>query len=144
MGDWRNYFVFHGRLNRKPYWLMSLMAVAVFLAVGFVLGLFARMIGDSSAALSVFGLLFLPVIIALVWASLSISVRRLHDRDKAAWWILLLAVLPGVLGAIPIIGVLLSLPFSIWAFVELGCLRGTAGSNKYGNDPLQPAAEVFA
>jgi uncharacterized membrane protein YhaH (DUF805 family) len=31
---------------------------------------------------------------------------------------------------------LASLAISIWAFVELGCLRGTAGPNKYGPDPL--------
>jgi uncharacterized membrane protein YhaH (DUF805 family) len=39
----------------------------------------------------------------------------------------------------------LSLPFSIWAFVELGCLKGTAGSNRFGEDPLAaPLDEVFA
>jgi len=25
---------------------------------------------------------------------------------------------------------------TIWGFVEIGCLRGTAGSNTYGPDPL--------
>ena len=25
---------------------------------------------------------------------------------------------------------------AIWAFVELGCLRGTPGPNQYGPDPL--------
>ncbi|MEI9885256.1 MAG: hypothetical protein WDN08_01955 [Rhizomicrobium sp.] len=25
---------------------------------------------------------------------------------------------------------------SLWAFVELYCLRGTAGDNRYGTDPL--------
>jgi uncharacterized membrane protein YhaH (DUF805 family) len=25
--------------------------------------------------------------------------------------------------------------FTIWGFVEIGCLRGTAGSNKYGSNP---------
>jgi uncharacterized membrane protein YhaH (DUF805 family) len=29
---------------------------------------------------------------------------------------------------------------SIWACVELGCLRGTAGPNRYGPDPLASAA----
>jgi uncharacterized membrane protein YhaH (DUF805 family) len=31
---------------------------------------------------------------------------------------------------------LASVALSIWGFVELGCLRGTAGPNKYGSDPL--------
>jgi uncharacterized membrane protein YhaH (DUF805 family) len=25
---------------------------------------------------------------------------------------------------------------TVWAFVELGCLRGTVGPNRYGPDPL--------
>jgi uncharacterized membrane protein YhaH (DUF805 family) len=28
----------------------------------------------------------------------------------------------------------------LWAFVELGLLRGTAGANAYGPDPLADAA----
>ena len=28
----------------------------------------------------------------------------------------------------------------VWAFVELGCLRGTIGANQYGPDPLAPTA----
>jgi 3-hydroxybutyryl-CoA dehydrogenase len=32
-----------------------------------------------------------------------------------------------------------SLAISIWALVELGCLRGTVGPNRYGEDPLAPA-----
>jgi uncharacterized membrane protein YhaH (DUF805 family) len=31
---------------------------------------------------------------------------------------------------------LMSLVISIWTRVELGFLRGTAGSNRYGPDPL--------
>src|SRR6185437_14805182 len=136
MRDWRNYFTFQGRLNRRPYWLMSLMIVVVFVAVGSVLGIFSRMIGtsDTAPALAVVGLFFIPLIVALMWSSLSISVRRLHDRDKSGWWILMFGVLPGVLGVLPVVGALLSLPFSIWAFVELGCLRGAQGPNKYGEN----------
>jgi uncharacterized membrane protein YhaH (DUF805 family) len=25
---------------------------------------------------------------------------------------------------------------SIWGFIEIGCLRGSAGANSYGPDPL--------
>ena len=41
-------------------------------------------------------------------------------------------------------GAVLGLPFSIWGFVVMGCLKGTVGPNKYGDDPLQPLQEVFA
>ena len=36
---------------------------------------------------------------------------------------------------------------SIWGFVEIGCLRGNAGPNKYGSNPLQclpPEADYSA
>jgi uncharacterized membrane protein YhaH (DUF805 family) len=31
---------------------------------------------------------------------------------------------------------LAALALTIWGFVEIGCLRGTAGTNTYGPDPL--------
>jgi uncharacterized membrane protein YhaH (DUF805 family) len=31
---------------------------------------------------------------------------------------------------------LASFALTIWGFVEIGCLRGTAGPNKYGANPL--------
>jgi uncharacterized membrane protein YhaH (DUF805 family) len=31
---------------------------------------------------------------------------------------------------------------SIWAFVELYCLRGTVGENRFGPDPLNPLMTV--
>jgi uncharacterized membrane protein YhaH (DUF805 family) len=31
---------------------------------------------------------------------------------------------------------LVATAISIWAFIELGCLRGTRGTNAYGPDPL--------
>jgi uncharacterized membrane protein YhaH (DUF805 family) len=44
--------------------------------------------------------------------------------------------------SITIAGVLGLIAFAIgvWAFVELGCLRGTIGPNRYGSDPLEPTA----
>jgi uncharacterized membrane protein YhaH (DUF805 family) len=52
-------------------------------------------------------------------------------------------LLPGVLNgagaALGTFGVVLSLvgaAISIWGFVEIGCLKGTTGPNKYGPDPL--------
>ena len=35
---------------------------------------------------------------------------------------------------------LASLAISIWAIVELGCLKGTTGPNMYGPDPLPAEA----
>jgi uncharacterized membrane protein YhaH (DUF805 family) len=35
---------------------------------------------------------------------------------------------------------LISFGITVWAFVELGCLRGTMGPNRYGPDPLSAPA----
>jgi uncharacterized membrane protein YhaH (DUF805 family) len=57
--------------------------------------------------------------LALFLPSLAVSARRLHDLDRTAWWLLL--VLTGI-GIIVLI---------VW-----DCMKGTAGSNRFGPDPL--------
>ena len=58
--------------------------------------------------------------IPMLWISVAVQCKRWHDRDKSGWWFLI--------NFIPIIG-------PLWAFIELGCLRGTMGPNLYGADP---------
>jgi uncharacterized membrane protein YhaH (DUF805 family) len=77
----------------------------------------------------------------------AIHTERLHDRDKSAWWLVMFFLLPGALGQIAkfagaigtvphFILALAAFALTIWGFVEIGCLRGTAGANTYGPDPL--------
>ena len=103
-------FSFKGRLSRQPFWLYSLALLVAF-GLAFVIG----------GALGGVGLvILLPAYFFYVWASLAMQVKRWHDRDKSGWWVLL--------GLVPVIG-------TIWVFVEVGCLRGTAGANNFGGDP---------
>jgi uncharacterized membrane protein YhaH (DUF805 family) len=100
-------------------------------------------------------ILAIAILILTLVAALAVAARRLHDRNKSAWWLLIMYVPLILLSAFSQIASMsspeagagfgvLSLPFSIWILVELGCLRGTVGSNRFGPDPLQPAtAEVF-
>jgi uncharacterized membrane protein YhaH (DUF805 family) len=81
---------------------------------------------------------------------LSITTERLHDRGKSAWWLVVFYLVPGVLGqfgstawfagaagtALHFIAALSTFGLMIWGFAEIGCLRGTAGPNFYGPDPL--------
>jgi uncharacterized membrane protein YhaH (DUF805 family) len=90
-------------------------------------------------------------LVSVSWISaFAIGVKRLHDRNKSGWLIVLFYVVPSILGGIAntseqavasfVLG-LGSLVISIWGLVELGFLRGTVGPNAYGPDPLQtPAA----
>jgi uncharacterized membrane protein YhaH (DUF805 family) len=88
-------------------------------------------------------LLFIPFLVS----SLAVATKRLHDREKSAWWLLVFYLLPALLdgmanlaGDASLVFSLASLAVSIWAFVELGCLRGTTGDNQYGPDPLPASA----
>jgi uncharacterized membrane protein YhaH (DUF805 family) len=138
-------FDFRGRINRAKFWLALLIYVVFFMAV---IGLAIAM---SSSMNAVFGAA-LVAYIPLIVSGIAVGVKRLHDRNKSAWWLAVFAV-PWVL---PFVGAALDglvmpeadmafvflqyvgLAIMVWALIELGCLRGTIGANPYGGDPLAP------
>ena len=139
-------FSFRGRTNRQPYWLTSLALYGFLFVAALTVGI--PVIGWG---------IFLVAMIVAMTGGLATATRRIHDRGRSGWWLILMylpVILLSVLGAVarlsePDAGAffsLLSLPFSIWIFVDLGCLRGTVGPNRFGPDPLQPGAvaEVFS
>jgi uncharacterized membrane protein YhaH (DUF805 family) len=137
-------FSFHGRLNRLPYWLTSIAVLVITIVL--VAVLFTVM--DLGVSLFVLlGVLYIP----LLWIAFALGAKRLHDRDKSAWWLLVFYVLPSSLSNLADsasgIGILLLLAgaaLSIWALVELGCLRGTVGPNRFGPDPLETPSSTAA
>jgi len=145
-------FSYSGRINRAKYWL----AMAIYFGIGVVIaGAFFIMLGNSILELAddaddgvIFGLLSkgigfflvaLVIYIPLIVSSVFVGIKRLHDRDKSGWWLLVFYLLPTVLNELSGVSSILafvSIAITIWTFVELGCLRGTQGPNKYGSDPL--------
>lgn len=135
-----DFFTYKGRLNRKPYWIKTLIVLVV-LFVGVGIGSTMVFSGMMIPGLIVGAIIAIPAIIA----SIMIALRRLHDRNKSWWWLLLYYVVPNGLqglgetmgatglGSIPMI---ISFGISIWALVDLGFLKGTDGPNDYGPDPL--------
>jgi uncharacterized membrane protein YhaH (DUF805 family) len=121
-------FSFQGRVNRAKWWLVNIVATAVYLVVSGLLVGGAMSSSDPSAALQSMGtfagIVMFVVSIAILWVSLAVAAKRWHDRGKTAWWILIAFV--------PVIG-------SIWYLIECGFLKGTTGANKYGADPLAAA-----
>ncbi|MCK7615023.1 DUF805 domain-containing protein [Roseibium sediminicola] len=114
--NWRTFLLsFGGRTPRSDYWLRFVLPFSGFILL---VGMLANAMPEAEPILKS---VFAVVLVAMVWPSLAVAVKRLHDRDKSAWWLLLLLI--------PIVG-------SIWWFVDGGCLRGTKGPNRYGNDPL--------
>jgi uncharacterized membrane protein YhaH (DUF805 family) len=145
------FFGFSGRINRKTYWLASLvLAVAGFLFLGLLSSLatgnaLAPQIWDRSAENAS---VWLPVWAAyyafLFWPQSALAVKRLHDRGHPplVWYIYFAAVV--ALALIPAKGVgaafiLIIAPVAVlgfYLFIELGLRRGTAGPNAYGADTL--------
>ena len=118
-------FSFQGRINRAKFWLVHVVIWVVVLVVfGAILGS-AAVSSDPQAALQsvgvVGGLILLAVYILALWIGLAIAAKRWHDRNKSGWWVLIAFV--------PVIG-------GLWYLIECGFLRGTAGPNTYGADPL--------
>ena len=67
------------------------------------------------------------VLIAGVWSSLALRVKRWHDRDKSWVWIFI--------GFIPFIG-------GLWELIELGFLDGSSADNRFGRSPKWSAGRA--
>ncbi|HWX27653.1 MAG TPA: DUF805 domain-containing protein [Steroidobacteraceae bacterium] len=110
-------FGFRGRLTRAKFWLVALGIFVIELVLYVALGGNEELpqIGPfATTVILVFGVL-------VTWISLSVAVKRYHDRDKSGWWVLIVFL--------PVIG-------GIWYLIECGFLRGTDGNNDYGPEPL--------
>jgi uncharacterized membrane protein YhaH (DUF805 family) len=140
-----NLFIgFYGRINRAKFWIVALCCVIFFLAV---IGVTVAVSSSMNAVFSAALIAYIPI----TYVGVVNGIKRLHDRNKSGWWILLFYGAPTVLSLLASlldsstetsVGLLLlqliSLIISIWALVELGCLKGTIGQNRYGPDPLAP------
>jgi len=110
-------FSLKGRLRRRDYWLYSLPVLFITIPV------FWYTHPDNLSDNSVLNILSMLIMGFVFWASIALNVKRLHDRNKSALWVLLTFV--------PLIG-------PVFVIVELGILSGTKGPNQYGQDPKGP------
>jgi uncharacterized membrane protein YhaH (DUF805 family) len=103
-------FGLRGRIARKTWWLWGVLAL-LGAAIGgtLLLGIAGVPLETASLAMN----------LLVLWPAIATSVKRWHDRDKSGWWVLV--------NFIPVIGV-------IWVLVENGLLRGTVGTNRFGED----------
>ena len=109
------YFSFEGRINRAKYWTYG----ALILAVAFfaIIALFFLTLGTKGLPVG-----YVLAILAVIWPGLALAVKRCHDRGRSGYFVLV--------GFLPIV--------DLWYIAEVGFMRGTAGPNKYGPDPLAP------
>jgi len=184
MGLRQYLFSFGGRINRAKQWAYLLVLIANGIVVSF---LFASMIGFAAVIAAgqgkttfeavfttpqahLFFLICCVLYLLGLYIGVAVSAKRLHDRNKSAWWLLIFFALPFIL-QIPALMFMPEMlahfsavmeavrthaepplppaepPFvvimrgvatliTLWAFVELYCLRGTTGDNRFGPDPL--------
>jgi uncharacterized membrane protein YhaH (DUF805 family) len=104
----KKYAVFSGRARRAEFWYFFLFSSIIVFVLGFVEGLAGIAPGTDESFLGIMYQL------AVVVPSIAVSVRRVHDVNKSAWFLL-----------IPIYNVILVVT------------DGTKGHNKYGPDPKE-------
>jgi uncharacterized membrane protein YhaH (DUF805 family) len=140
MNPVRLLFGFQGRIGRLGFWVATATQAAVIVAV-VLLGAWAAR-SDDGLVLVAAALVGAPLFLAACYSALAVAVKRLHDRDKSGWWVLLFYAVPDALyaggavtGGASVAAGLAGAAITIWAFVELGFLAGTEGPNAYGPDP---------
>jgi len=101
------YATFQGRARRSEYWQFTLIN----LLIGAALYLFAL---ESEAGLVIYSLFAISTILP----TFAVATRRLHDSNRSGWWQLLIIV-----------------PFGVIALLVFYCQEGTAGTNRFGDDP---------
>lgn len=147
-------------MSRGAFLLYEAAACFVFVALMIALYVYESSAGNyenggpvappSTPAAIAAATLWLLALAALAVSEVLACLRRLHDRGKAWPWLLVFVVAPSALHSFgqywsdthvatgaPLGLALRGLSFSLslWAFVDLACLKGVAGPNRFGPDP---------
>jgi uncharacterized membrane protein YhaH (DUF805 family) len=156
------YTSFDGRINRKRFWIASLIMM-------FAAMLLSAVIFTPIAVMNpgMDGMVALLFSLALLYPACALGVKRLHDRGRSGR-LMAVFLAPGIMLQIGdflgltgtlyigesgmtylpnLFGWTLNaavLGVGIWALVELGVLKGTAGPNEYGPDPNPGTASAMA
>ncbi len=104
----KKYAVFQGRATRKEYWMFILLnsIVVVVLSVG-------------EGAINGSAYLYYIYILAVLFPSTSVMVRRLHDTNHSGWWFFI--------NLVPFIGGIIFIVFLV--------TNSQAVDNQYGSNP---------
>jgi uncharacterized membrane protein YhaH (DUF805 family) len=105
----KQYADFNGRARRSEYWFYILFYTLIVIALGIVESFIMP------------GVLTGIYTLGLLIPSIAVLVRRLHDVDRSAWWLLI--------GLIPLIGGIVLLVFA--------CMDSTPGDNQFGPSPKE-------
>ena len=158
----------YGRISRRTYWLNWILPyIAVSIAVTVLDYAMFPINPNTGEPTPVFQAI---AGLILLWPSLATTTKRLHDRGLTGWWQAapLLALIPIAMtaywyysarlenGASPstfqdnplamlgvVVGGLVALGVVLYVLINTLFLRGQAGPNKYGEDPLGGIGDTF-
>jgi uncharacterized membrane protein YhaH (DUF805 family) len=158
--DLKRWLSFEGRISRQTWWLhyvllLVLLNIGIAIA-GVILGLILTPIFGVILATVIRALLTFAAGLVLMWPALAGNIKRLHDHNLSDWFAIgFVAMVVGyqVLGVLTVIlavsGIfsftlvqllwLLGLVVGVAALALLvfcGFIKGTAGPNRFGPDPL--------
>jgi uncharacterized membrane protein YhaH (DUF805 family) len=137
---------FDGRISRLQWWLgnlVTLIVAAPYLYVVFYMEIRIPGYIDWTCTAVNF------------YVQVALCVKRFHDVDRSYYWVIFVFLPPFVDDAIGLMGIpnrleplnvtLLAVRIglvivALWFFLELGFRRGTAGPNRFGDDPLAAPA----
>ena len=117
MRAFAKYFCFSGRASRSEYWWFVLFHCAVLICIGFLVGLMADPV--TILAGNLLNALIFGWELIVLFPSLCLCCRRLHDIGKSGWWFLVTFV--------PFVGGIICL---IWM-----CKPSDPWVNDYGDVP---------
>jgi uncharacterized membrane protein YhaH (DUF805 family) len=163
----RAFFSLAGRITRMRFWLSLVLEAVALLLLGAIFYVYALSVpgayengGDTPFPTGVVGVslavLWYLAMAALLLALLKTCVRRLHDRDRSGWWLLVFVALPNLLTDAahelvmrhlipdPATVVLLSAAavLFLWGVAEMGVLPGDAGDNRFGASPRITSPQI--
>ena len=107
---------FNGRATRSEYWWWVLASFIISIPISILDGIIFGWEYDDTGW---FGILF---IIVFLIPNLTLTVRRLHDKGKSGWFLLILVV--------PLINICFMIVLLVW-FIQ----DGDAHVNSYGDVP---------
>jgi uncharacterized membrane protein YhaH (DUF805 family) len=100
-----------GRVSRRTFWLYGVVAL---LGMGLLCTALLGIAGVEQGRIETI------VNLLLVWPAIAVSAKRWQDRDRSPWWVLVTLI--------PVVG-------WAWALIDNGFVKGTPGSNRFGERP---------
>ena len=147
---YRSLLSLKGRISRLGYWRANLALIALTAGV-LIIGYSAIITAGPIGAILLAPMLLIPL------AQLCVVVRRLHDRGKSGFWLLLFWLFPLLAGGAVreassandlntalLLFYILGLIIGLWGSIEIGFRRGVKGPNRFGGDPNGDGLDVFA